>query len=232
VAGDRAHVLSGPVAVRDLPRLVRLDLSDPASPTVDAELQLRSGFGIATAGGHAVVAAGSIGLLTAGAADGEALAQLAVVPTLGSPGGVVVEGARGYATDWDGELWVLDATDPQAPRELAHLEPRRPAANGLADRRLYGATGLAVQAGRAYVSSVGVLAEPGAMAIVDLSDPATPRQAGGWDPYSEWPAREVAYDPNGYAPAIAGDRMFVTGEPLLAELDVALPAAPRFGRAV
>ena len=85
---------------------------------------------------------------------------------------LLLAGGRLYVTDHPMGLYVLDVADADRPRRLGELE--RGVRFALAAPRLYVADG----ADYTVSGSSGTHAFPGGFAVIDVSDPAAPREVG------------------------------------------------------
>lgn len=231
VARDRLYALAGPRAVRDSNRLWSIDTRQlPATNAV--QLPLRYAAGIAAAGDHLLLAAGTRGLATMshGADAGSApLVEEHLLPTLGSPMGVALTGGLATVTDWDGELWIVDVRDPGAAVALGMLTLDPPYAGAYGQIQ---AGPLVVRGDIAYVARRPGWSVSGGLHVVDVADPYRPVQIGQWDPdllAEDDPSYVPSSAITGYrVPELLGDRLWFAGSPALTELDVADPARPRF----
>lgn len=237
VGGSRAWLKRSWAAPRDSYHLALFDLADLPTLRPLGELPLLTGGGMALTGDLLLAADGERGLLTVGPTDPGAKTPtlLHQEPTLGSPGGIVIEGGHAYVSDQDGEVWVLGLQDPAAPALLGRAALRNEATPGRMEATL-GTTALAVRDGLAFVTRKGFGFTIGGLHVVDVSDPAAPRQVGRWDADQELDRHPelatTAVSPNGYPPLLSGDRLWFTGRPLLTELDISDPTTPRLGRAI
>ena len=158
-------------------------------------------------------------------------------PTIGAPAGIASDGIHAYVSDEDSEVWVLDLRDPAAPAVVgrADLENAKAGAEG-EKRGGLGAAGLAFRNDTVYVACVASWDTSNGLHVVDVSDPRTPRQVGLWAWESELARHpELITEPlalNGYPPEISGERLWFTGAPLLTELDIRDPRAPRLVRKI
>ena len=159
VQGNTAYVGVGP-------RLVVLDVSNPASPVVLGQSAVLPGtvMYVAVAGTLAYVVAGGAGLRVVDVSNPAAPRQVGYYP--GRAEGVAVSGTLAYVAA--GDLLVVDVSNPAAPREL-----------GFYDTPGY-AYGVAVSGTLAYVAD-----EEGGLRVVDVSNPASPRELGFYDTPSD-----------------------------------------------
>jgi len=195
VQGDYAYFGEGP-------RLVILDISNPASPTVVGKTPLLPDIvqGMAVAGGYAYVADGwDGGLRVVDVSNPANPTEVGFYNTPGYADGVAVAGDYTYVADGDGGLRVVDISDPFSPTEVGFYDTPE------------WISSVAVAGDYAYVADY--LA---GLRMVDVSDPASPTEVG-------------FYDMPGYARgvAIAGDYAYVADEwSGLRVVDVSDPASP------
>lgn len=143
------------------PRLVILDVSDPAQPTVIGQTDVLPGVvqGVAVAKNYAYVADGNSGLRMVDISDPAAPTEAGFYDTPGDATSVAV--ARNYAYVADGgSLRIVDISNPAAPNEAGFCDTPEDA------------TSVAVAEGYAYI------ADGGGLRIMDISDPAAPSKAG------------------------------------------------------
>lgn len=235
VSGTRAWLRRRWVAPRDTNHLALFDLAELPMIRPLGELPLLTSRGMAAAGDLLLAADGARGLLVVGPGEpGEKRLRLRHrEPTIGAPAGIVVDGDHAIVSDQDGEVWVLDLRDPAALAVVGRADLVNE--GGLVGMEgTLGTEALAVRDGLAYVTRTGWNWTIGGLHVVDVSDPAAPRQVGRWDAYMELdrhPELEsISVMPNGYPPVLSGDRLWFTGLPLLTELDISDPTAPRFVR--
>lgn len=235
VSGTRAWLRRRWVAPRDTNHLVLFDLADLPVIRPLGELPLLTSRGMAAAGDLLLAADGAHGLLVVGPAEpGEKRLRLRHrEPTIGAPAGVVIDGDHAFISDEDGEVWVLYLHGPAAPGVVGRVDLENEGTL-LSLEGTLGTAALAVRDGRAYVARMGWGWTIGGLHVVDVSNPTAPRQVGRWDAYTELerhPELETtSVMPNGYPPVLSGDRLWFTGLPLLTELDISDPTAPRFLR--
>ncbi len=229
MAGNRAFLLRGG-GVRQSSQLTMLDIA--ALPVIRniGELPVWRTYGVASAGEYVLAADGATGLrvIGSGGQGEEALVERHREPTIGDAGGLVVAGEFAYVTDWDNELWVLDVAEPDAPRVAVRVDLKMP--DSYFGAAAPGAAGLVVRDGYAYIARTAHWVNSGGIHVVDVTTPTAPRQVAAWDGNTESSDWSQVTFPNGYPPAVAGDRLFLTGEPLVTELKIADPAPPRFSR--
>ena len=170
VQGNHAYVGVGP-------RLVVLDVSDPAAPTVVSQTTVFPGTvqDIYVAGPHAYVVAG--GLRVVDISDPAAPAEVA---TAGGAQSVYVAGTYAYAATGSA-LRIIDVSDPTAPAEVGY-------ASGSAED-------VHVSGDYAYVA-----AGENGLRVIDVSNPAAPVEVGVYDT----PARDI-YVAGNYAYVVAED---------------------------
>lgn len=157
VAGDIAYLGVGP-------RLVALDVSNPAAPTPIGQSAMLPGVvnAVVVTQTIAYVAAGQGGLRVLDLSEPARPIEIAAVDTPGSAYGLSVAGRRVYVADGTGGLRIIDVVDPDRPRELGALAP-----SGWEVSRV------AVAGATAYVPS-----GRGDLRIIDVSNPETPTEVG------------------------------------------------------
>ena len=235
VGGTMAWLRREWAAPGDSYHLALFDLADLPVIRPLGELPLLTSRGMAAAGDLLLAADGARGLLVVGPAEpGEKRLLLRHrEPTIGAPAGIVIDGDHAFISDQDGEVWVLDLHDPAVPAVVGRVDLENEGTL-LSIEGTLGTAALAVRDGRAYVARTGWNWTIGGLHVVDVLDPAAPRQVGRWDAYTELerhPELETkSVMPNGYPPVLSGDRLWFTGLPLLTELDISDPTAPRFVR--
>lgn len=238
VSGTRAWLRQRPFVERETSHLVLFDLTSLPQIKSLSEMAVQTQYGIATTNDLVLAADGKRGLLVVGSGQPDEpgarkLRLLHREPTIGAPAGIVIDGDHAFISDDDGEIWVLDLHDPAAPTVVGRVDLENPGTFDSMDGTL-GTAGLTVRDGRAYVTRTGGSWTIGGLHVVDVSNPAAPRQVGRWDVdtelerHPELESRSVM--PNGYPPVLSGDRLWFTGLPLLTELDISDPTAPRFVR--
>ncbi|MCL5074244.1 MAG: hypothetical protein M1136_01130 [Chloroflexi bacterium] len=114
VQGNHAYIGLGP-------RLVVLDVSDPARPAVVGESAPLPGVvqGVAMAGNYAYVAAGSSGLRIIDVSNATSPREVGYYVTAGDARGVVLAGDRAYVANVDG-LRIIDVSNATSPREVGY----------------------------------------------------------------------------------------------------------------
>lgn len=235
VGGTKAWLRRAWGVPGDSYHLALFDLADLPVIRPLGEMSMLTNGGMAAEGGLVLAADGARGLLVVGPGEaGEHKLQLRhLEPTIGAPAGIVIDGVHAYVSDKDGEVWVLDLRDPAVPAVAGRVGLEN-AGTLLSIEGTLGTAALAVRDGRAYVTRTGWSWTIGGLHVVDVSNPAAPRQVGRWDAYTELerhPELETeSVMPNGYPPVLSGDRLWFTGLPLLTELDISDPTAPRFVR--
>jgi hypothetical protein len=223
--------LSNAVAVQDHyaylnvgPRLVVLDIANPAEPVEVGQSSPLSGFeDLAVTGNHAYVAAGEGGLLVMDVSDPSAPAQVKAYPTSAPAWSIATEGTTAYLTTGDG-LHILDISDGVTPASAGFF--------GTPDA----VRDVAVVSGIAYLAEAFFSGdspdERGGLRLVDISDPASPAEIGY---YPMNPLHADAFEapdaPHGaHSVAVAGGRAYVTyrteRQGGLRVLDISDPAQP------
>lgn len=144
------------------PRLVVLDVSDPAQPRPVGQTAMmpETVQDVHMSGTLAYVADGEGGLRIVDVSDPTEPRELGGYNTDGLANGVAVVGPVAYVADGGGDLLILDVSDPEVPRKLGRED-------------LGGGNGFAmgvVVAGRlAFVAN-----DEGGLRVVDVSDPTQP----------------------------------------------------------
>jgi len=237
VSGRRAWLRREPFAVREWNHLALFDLAGLPEIRPLGEMSLLTNGGMAASGDLVLAADGARGLLLVGPGEpGENKLQLRHrEATIGAPAGIASDGVYNYVSDEDGEVWVLDLRDPAAPTVSGQVDLDNPGPFAFKSlESVMGTAGLTFRDGFVYVARTGYWFTIGGLHVVDVSNPAAPRQVGRWDAYTELerhPELETkSVMPNGYPPVLSGDRLWFTGLPLLTELDISDPTAPRFVR--
>lgn len=159
VQGDYAYIGVGP-------RLVVVDISDPANPhPVGATAMLDDlVLDVAVSGTVAYVAAGGAGLQVVDITNPLAPAVIGAWNSPGFTEGVAVSGSVAYLADGSYGLRVVDVSDPAAPVEIAHAFDMN-----------YAYT-VAVSGRYAYIAAAGA-----GLLIADISNPAYPVELGVYD---------------------------------------------------
>jgi hypothetical protein len=113
VQGDYAYLGVGP-------RLVVLDVSDPANPTMTGQGPVFPSIveGVYVTGGYAYVAAGSSGLRVVDVSNPAAPVEVGFYDTPGHAEGVYAAGNYAYVADRSAGLRVVDVSNPAAPVEV------------------------------------------------------------------------------------------------------------------
>ena len=237
VSGDYAYLGEGP-------RLIILDVSDPASPLVVGQTEPFPGTveGGTVAGNYAYVAANDGGLQVVNVSNPAAPAETGFCDTPGRASDVAVSGAYAYVAVDGGGLRVMNVSSPWAPYEIgAHGSPS--AARGVAveEQYVYVAdynTGLVILnvTTPAAPSLVASLDTPGSARDVDVvgayayiadyngglrvfdgSVPSSPDEVGFWD--TDSPATQDVVVSGDYAYLADGSRG-------LSIVDVSNPTSP------
>jgi hypothetical protein len=223
--------LSNAVAVQDHyaylnvgPRLVVLDIANPAQPVEVGRSSPLSGFeDLVVAGDHAYVAAGEGGLLVMDVSDPSAPNQVNVYPTSAPAWSIATGGNTAYLGAGDG-LHILDISDPVAPAPTGfHGTP-----DAVYDVSVAGDIAYLAEA----FSPGDNRDERGGLRLLDISDPASPDEMGYY-PMNPLQADEFQApgEPRGaYNVAVAGERAYLTyrteRQGGLRVVDVSDPAQP------
>ena len=159
VQGNYAYIGVGP-------RLVILDVSDPANSTMEGQSPVFPGivYGVVVTGGYAYVANADGGLRIVNVIDPAHPTEVGFYDTPGYAHGVVVAGTYAYVADYHGGLRIVNVSDPAHPVEVGFYDTP-----GYAD-------GVAVAGTYAYVAD-----EEEGLRIVNVADPAHPAEVGFCD---------------------------------------------------
>jgi VCBS repeat-containing protein len=146
------------------PRLVILDVTDPAAPVFTGQTGVFPELvqGVAVAGSYAYVADGDSGLRIIDASNQNTPIEVGFYDTPGRAYDVAVAGSYVYVADEIGGLRIIDVSNPAAPWEV-----------GFSDTPSY-AYGVAVAGTYAYVAN----GEYVGLWIFDVSNPAVPLEKG------------------------------------------------------
>ena len=186
--------LTSAVAIQDSyayigvgPRLVVLDVADPAKPVVVGQTGVLPGVvqDVAVAGDYAYVAAAYSGLRIVNVSNPAAPTEAGYCDTPGTAYGVAVAGNYAYVADYSG-LRIVNVSNPVAPTEAGYYD-----APG-------NAVDVAVAGNYAYVAGGSF-----GLRIVNVANPAAPTQVGYY------------YFALGYTlgVAVAGNHAVVSGRP-------------------
>lgn len=162
--GDWSAVVDGPDPEFGV---VALDVTDPARPREIGHLNTPGWAGDLMLDGRTLfVADGPGGLRVLDVADPAAPREIGAIPTAVRAYGIDHAAGRVYVADNAGGLRIVDVADPTAPADLGALTFGAGAAYGVA-----------VGGDRAWVAIAdgGGPADPGRVALVDVSDPRRPR---------------------------------------------------------
>jgi PKD repeat protein len=156
VQGSYAYIGVGP-------RLVILDVSDPAHPAVIGQTGVLPGIvqGVAVSGNYAYVADGGGGLRIINISDPAHPSEVGFYDTPGVAYGVAVSGNYAYVADGGAGLRIINVANPAHPTEA-----------GFYDTPGY-AFGVAVSGNYAYVAD-----DYAGLRIINVADPAYPTEAG------------------------------------------------------
>jgi hypothetical protein len=172
VAGSRAYWTSGFDPQTGFMGALHVgDVSNPTAPHLLGSLELpRAAGGIAVSGDFAYVAVESAGLIVVKITDPAAPVRWGAYNTSGSAYDVVLVGNLAYVADGEAGLVVVDVTDPASPRRVGSLD-----GSGEVHQ-------VAVSGHYAYLADrywAGTDMQPdGALRIVDVTNPASPRHVG------------------------------------------------------
>ncbi|MFQ5858777.1 MAG: hypothetical protein ACE5LU_24515 [Anaerolineae bacterium] len=224
VQGNYAYIGLGP-------RLVVLDVSHPANPTVvgQTDLLLPGVTDVVVERNYAYVATGealhivdvtnptdSDGLHIIDVTNPDSPIRVGFYDMPGYSYGVAVAGNYAYVAasgQWNGNelvghgLYFIDVTNPAAPTERGYYQDYRPPT-------IWTVRGwIAVAGNHAYVARSG-----GGLRIIDVTNPAAPTEVGSYHPPTQGAAADVA---------VAGNYAYVAGGgDGLRIIDVADPATP------
>ena len=165
VQGDYAYIGVGP-------RLVVLDISNPANPTMVGRTEVLPDvmIGVAVAGNYAYVADYDAGLRIINVSDPAAPTEAGFYDTPGSARGVAVAGNYAYIADGGGGLRIINVSNPVAPTEAGFYDTPGSAWD------------VAMAGNYAYVADYDA-----GLRIINVSNPAAPTEAGFYDtPGSAW----------------------------------------------
>jgi hypothetical protein len=159
ISGTLAYIGVGP-------RLVILDVSDPAHPTVIGQTGVLPDviLGVAVVGNYAYVADYDSGLYIINVSDPACPSGVGFYDTSGSAWGVAVAGTYAYVADGSSGLRIINVANPAAPTEA-----------GFYDTSEY-AYGVVVAGNYAYVADGS-----SGLRIIDVANPAAPSEVGFYD---------------------------------------------------
>ena len=195
VSGNRAYLGMGP-------RLVILDVSNPAGPTVLGTSEVMPDIvqGIAISGNYAYVADYDAGLQVIDISNPSSPTRVGGYDTSGYAVGVAVSGNYAYVADDYAGLQVIDISNPSSPTRVGGYDT-----SGCA-------CGVAVSGNYAYVADYYA-----GLQVIDISGPSSPTHVGGYDTSGGY-AQGVAISGN-YAYVVCDYRSLQT-------IDVSNPASP------
>lgn len=206
------------------PRLVVVDIADPARPAVAGRSSPLPGFeALSVSRGYAYVAAGAGGLRVLDVSNPAAPVEVTAMASVAPAWGTAIAGAYLYLAADDG-LHIFDLSDPAAPRAASFFATRDVAHD------------VAVAGSLAYVaesySQGDASPDRGGLRMIDITDPASPREVGFYplNPAS-FPAIDARDAPRGaYSVAVLGDYAYVTYRALkdgaVHVVDVSDPSRP------
>ncbi|HWQ03772.1 MAG TPA: right-handed parallel beta-helix repeat-containing protein [Longilinea sp.] len=159
VQGNFAYIGVGP-------RLVVVDISDPANPQRVGESAVLADFvrSVAVSGTYAFVAAGGAGLCVVDISSPTHPLEVGAWDSPGYAEGVAVAGSTAYLADGPGGLWLVDISDPTGPSKIASVFDMNYVYN------------VAVNGRYAYLAAGGA-----GLLVVDISNPAYPVEVSGYD---------------------------------------------------
>jgi hypothetical protein len=214
VRGKQAFLAAGD-------RLVAVDVSTPSTPAVWGSYDPRGLPGMAkgatVAGDYVYVASGQHGLLTLDASDPANPRVVGGLDTAGHAWDVALWDGYAYVADEFSGLRVVDVRDPPHPVEVGHDDvPGR--SKFFADVEI----GPERASGRVYAYVADALPENTSLRIIEVSDPAAPREV------SRLPLGVgVKGDVRAYGLTLAGDYAYLAvGGAGLRVVDISDPLAP------
>lgn len=170
---SRAVAVGGGYAYFNVgPRLLVLDVSVRAEPQFVGQSSPLPGFedlAVSSDGGYAYVTAGEFGLRILDISDPAAPAEIGFYETPAPAWEIETVGNTAYVAADDG-LHILNLSNPTVPAQVG-FHPTADAARDVA------VVGKLAYVAEGYTEDAGT-AERGGLHIVDLSDPANPRQVG------------------------------------------------------
>lgn len=144
-------------------RLIVLNITDPARPTVVGQTSVLPGVihSLAVVGSHAYIAAGLAGLRVIDIADPTAPTEIGFYDTPGDTWGVAVGEDRVYVADGYAGLRIINVANPVAPVLIGYYKtPDYAISVAIAGSHIYVADGLA------------------GLRILDVANPSAPREIG------------------------------------------------------
>ncbi|TAK33847.1 MAG: hypothetical protein EPO21_11525 [Chloroflexota bacterium] len=199
------------------PRLVTVDITDPAHMTVIGQSDVQSSYirGVAVSGNYAYAASGTrLNVFDISNASHPTAVAVWVRPT-NTPGlaaGITVVGSYAYLADGASGLRIIDISDPLNPSQAGHYVT--PGGQG-------GGQAVKVVGSLAYVAD-----GPGGLQIIDVSNPSAPTWVGSFANYAE-PAPSTL---TGKALGVfVNNGLAYVGDDLgLLIVDVSTPSSPSF----
>jgi hypothetical protein len=206
-------------------KLLAFDVSTPSAPAVWGSYNPRGlpgmVIGAAVDGDYVYIAAGRYGLLTVDASDPANPRLIGGLDTAGHAWNVALWAGYTYVADEFSGLRVIDVHDPAHPVEVGHDDvPGR--SKFFADVVIRGPALANRSSGRVYAYVADALPENTSLRIVDVSDPAAPKQVGHLRL-----AEGEQGDVRAYGLAVDGDHAYMAvGGAGLRVVDVSDPSAP------
>lgn len=188
------------------PRLLVIDVSEPANPHKVGESQILGDStirAIEISAGHAYVSTGTGGLWVLDLSDPLHPAISAHLDMPGEIQGMAVEGDFVYLADGFGEFHILDASQAQAPQLIGSIP-----VEGI-PRNVF------IADGYAYLAVDDQHNQTGGLLVVDVRDPASPRRAS------------FRFTRNGLAVAVVESHAFFFNYQGLLVYDVSNPENPK-----
>jgi len=210
-------------------RLIIVDVSDPNAPAAtgsyDPHGLPRTGRGMAAAGDHVYIAAGRDGLWVVDVSDSADPRVVSSLDTAGHAWDIALFAGHAYVADEYNGLRVVDVQDPAHPVEIGTYDVPGPSeffcdiaiGTGLSER-----VPLSLSAGRVNAYVADALPGDTSLRVIDISDPADPRQV------SRLPLGiGVEGDVRAYGVAVAGRYAYLAvGAAGLRVVDISDPSTP------
>ncbi|TAN46355.1 MAG: hypothetical protein EPN21_20685, partial [Methylococcaceae bacterium] len=194
ISGNYAYVADNSAGLQVI------NISTPASPTLEGSYDTWSAGGVAVSGNYAYVGDASDGLRVINISTPASLFQAGILNTSGSARGVAVSGSYAYVAGADaGGLQVIDISTPSSPNQMGSYDT-----SGIA-------YDVAISGSYAYVAD-----DTSGLQVINISNPASPILAGTYDTSGN--ARGVA---------VSGNYAYVADYSAgLRIIDISNPASP------
>ena len=187
--------------------LRRLDLSDPAAPSLTGHSPTRGqAVGVASVGSHAFVADNSLGFDIVATSDG--LNRIGEYLADGFPRGIAAAGALVFVADQPNGLVIVDVATPSMPDVVATLSLGPDSIT-----RVVLPSGASTEASPPSIACV--VSGRAGLQVVDLSDPTSPVVAAPIDTRG-----------NPQSVAMRGQHVYVVSENTLEVFDLTEPSQP------